>query len=287
MSNRAVVEVVRGKHAIDGAGVHLTRVLDPATMYKFDPFLMLDAFDSTNPADYTAGFPMHPHRGIETVSYLSQGRMLHRDSMGNEDEIADGEVQWMTAGSGILHEETIPAADRMLGTQLWLNLPQKDKMAKPFYHALRRDSIETIDIDGGQLRLIAGEYQGHQGHQGQYVPFSYYEVSLEAGATFRWDTPADWTVFIFTLLGDVQFGETHVPEKTAALTSHGDTAEIRAQGDAKVLVMMAPSLGEPIAWGGPIVMNTDLELQKAFSELKSGTFLKEDAGFDIVEENEA
>ena len=286
MSHRVVTEMIRGTHAIDGAGVHLTRVLGPATVKKFDPFLMLGAFDSSNLADYTAGFPMHPHRGIETVSYLSRGRMLHRDSMGNEDQIGDGEVQWMTAGSGILHEETIPAADRMLGTQLWLNLPQKDKMAKPFYRALRHDSIESIDIDGGKLRLIAGKYKDHQGHQGRYVPFSYYEVTLEAGATFAWDTPADWTVFIFTLLGDVQFGETHDPEKTAALTSHGETAEIRAQGDAKVLIMMAPPLSEPIAWGGPIVMNSDLELQKAFSELRSNTFLKEDAGFDIVEDSE-
>lgn len=135
---RQVKNKIKGFRTVDGAGVSLFRVLGNQTIEEFDPILMLDSFDSTNPADYVAGFPMHPHRGIETITYLYKGRMRHKDTLGNEDEIGDGEIQWMNAGSGILHEEELPPADRMLGVQLWLNLPAKEKMSKPTYHSIKK-----------------------------------------------------------------------------------------------------------------------------------------------------
>jgi len=140
----------------DGAGVNLVRVLGNRTVQEYDPILMLDSFDSINPDDYTAGFPMHSHRGIEIISYVYRGFMTHKDSLGNEDTIGDGEVQWMTAGSGIMHEEKLPAAERLLGVQLWLNLPAKDKMVPPAYHSIKNPEIEEIEFDWGKLRLLLG-----------------------------------------------------------------------------------------------------------------------------------
>ena len=166
--------------AVDGAGVKLIRVLGKNTVKDFDPFLMLDSFDSVNPDDYIAGFPMHPHRGIETISYIYKGGMVHRDSLGHEDAISDGEVQWMTAGSGILHEETLPAVERMLGVQLWLNLAADDKMVAPAYISVKREAIPEVSFPGGHLRVLAGRYDDAEGHQAQYLPLDYYDLHLES-----------------------------------------------------------------------------------------------------------
>ncbi len=163
---RMVKDKVRGFRTTDGAGVNLVRVLGNNTVKTYDPILMLDSFDSTNPEEYIKGFPMHPHRGIETISLIVNGNMVHKDSLGNEDKITDGEVQWMTSGSGILHEETLPASEKLLGVQLWLNIPSKYKMAPPEYHSIRKAEIKEIPIDGGILRLISGQYKEHKGIMG-------------------------------------------------------------------------------------------------------------------------
>ena len=242
----------------------------------FDPILMLDSFDSVNPEDYIAGFPMHPHRGIETVSYVYKGGMKHKDSMGNEDTISDGEVQWMTAGSGILHEEALPASERMLGVQLWLNLPAKDKMCKPEYHSIKNADIKEFNIEGGKLRLLAGQFGEHMGHKGNYLPFDYYDIHIASGKSVELDMEEDSSVMIFTLLGSVSIEGEHVEEKTAAKLSDGDKLKITANnGDAQVLFMSSKKLEEPVVWGGPIVMNTRDELLEAFDELDKGSFLKE------------
>ncbi|MDO5021985.1 MAG: pirin family protein [Eubacteriales bacterium] len=271
---RTVIQKVQGMPAIDGAGVHLVRVLGRGTVKSFDPFLMLDSFDSQNPADYTAGFPMHPHRGIETISFLSQGGMTHSDSLGFEDSITSGEVQWMTAGSGILHEEKIPAAPRMLGLQMWLNMPEKDKMSKPSYKAIKKEEIKEIPIEGGTLRLLAGDYKEHKGYKGNYLPLIYYHILLNKGAELTLDVPEDYTAFVFTLLGNAEVAGNKVNEKTAALTSQGDTLTIKApESDIQIMFAASKKLNESVAWGGPIVMNTEDELRQAFAELRDGTFL--------------
>lgn len=273
---RHVKKIIKGFKAIDGAGVHLVRVLSNETVKEFDPFLMLDSFDSTNPDDYTAGFPLHPHRGIETITYVRLGMMHHRDSMGFEDTVSDGELQWMCAGSGVLHEETIPAAKRMLGVQLWLNLPRAQKMATPHYHAVSRDNIQNIPVEGGTIRLLAGDFADHKGYQASHLPLDYYDVGVNSNSTVKIPVGSERAVMVFTLVGDASICGTHLKEKSAASLVDGDMVNISAGFQpAQVLLMSSKALNEPVAWGGPIVMNTEEELDRAFDELSKGTFLKE------------
>lgn len=277
---RKIEQQVIGYRTKDGAGVSLVRVLGYETVQEYDPFLMLDSFDSTNPDDYTAGFPMHPHRGIETISYVYRGFMTHKDSLGNEDTIGDGEVQWMTAGSGILHEEKLPAAERMLGVQLWLNLPAKDKMASPAYHSIKNSEIEEIEFGWGKLRLLAGEFEGRKGYMSKYLPLDYYDLHLNPNASIALNTESERSVMVFTLLGDAYIGGDLVKEKTAVKLTAGDSLEIKATNEkAQVLFMSSKRLAEPVVWGGPIVMNTKEELNKAFDDLRRGTFIQNEISY--------
>ena len=277
---RKVEKTVKGFRTRDGAGVSLVRVLGRDTVEDFDPILMLDSFDSTNPEDYIKGFPPHPHRGIETISYLRKGKMTHKDSLGNEDTISDGEVQWMTAGSGIIHSEALPESEMLLGVQLWLNLPKKDKMARPHYQAIRAEEIEEIEIDGGSIRLLAGTYKDHEGYMSAYLPLDYYDIGIDKGRKVTIESERDKSISIFTLLGSVEIGGTRLEEKTAAKLSLGDKTIIRAEEDARVLFISSDRLDEPVAWAGPIVMNTREELRQASLDLKDGSFVKDSIVFD-------
>lgn len=273
---RKISKQVRGYRTRDGAGVSLVRVLGNQTVREYDPILMLDSFDSTNPEDYTAGFPMHPHRGIETISYVYRGYMTHKDSLGNEDTIGDGEVQWMTAGSGIMHEEKLPAAERLLGLQLWLNLPAKDKMAPPAYHSIKNADITEIDLNWGKLRLLAGEFEGERGYMSKYLPLDYYDLHINPSESVIINTERERSVMLFTLLGNVYISGEWVKEKTAVKLTIGDQVEIKTTDEkAQVLFISSKRLDEPVAWGGPIVMNTREELNKAFDDLRKGTFLQD------------
>lgn len=273
---RKVIHQTKGHKEIDGAGVHLVRVLGNQTTDIHDPFLMLDAFDSRNPSDYTAGFPMHPHRGIETVSFISKGEMLHRDHLGTEAVIYDGEAQWLTAGSGAEHEE-FPGGERILGTQMWLNLPAKDKMtAPPAYHSIDKDEIKEFPLDGGVLRLVTGEYNNEKAWQGKYLPLDFYDIHLEPNAKVEIPVQEGWSAFVFTLVGDVEISETLVEEKTAAKLSDGNHIILETKDNsAEVLLYSSKRLDEQVAWAGPIVMNTIEELNQAFDDLQEGTFIKE------------
>lgn len=274
--NRKVINQVRGFRTQDGAGVNLVRVLSNMTVDQYDPILMLDSFDSTNPEDYTKGFPMHPHRGIETITYLAHGQMMHRDSIGNSDTISDGEVQWMTAGSGIMHEERLPASERMLGVQLWLNLAAKDKMTTPKYHSIKKHDIEKIDIGVGTLNLLVGNYKDHKGYQAEYQPLDYYDIELKPNSTFELDVEEDKSIMLFTLIGDVEVEGELIREKSAAKLSQGDKLVIKSKEEAThLLFLSSDKLDEPVEWGGPIVMNTREELEHAFYELQRGTFIKD------------
>ena len=272
---RKIKNQVTGFRTKDGAGVSLVRVLGNQTTDEYDPILMLDSFDSINPEDYIAGFPLHPHRGIETISYVYKGQMTHKDSLGNEDTIKDGEVQWMTAGSGIMHEEKLPASERMLGVQLWLNLPAKDKMVPPAYKSIKNSEIQEISIDNGKLRLLAGEYNGTTGYKSKYLPLDYYDIHLNPNSSIVLDTDSNRSIMMFTLLGDAYISGELIKEKTAVKLSQGNSVEIKSTDTkAQVLFVSSTRLDESIAWGGPIVMNTKDELNKAFQDLKDGTFLK-------------
>lgn len=269
-----ILKEVKGVPATDGAGVKLTRVLGYNDIESHDPFLMLDSFDSTNYDDYKAGFPTHPHRGIETITYLSQGSVTHKDSMGNKKTISDGMIQWMTAGSGVMHSEMFEDQDRLLGLQLWLDLPKEEKMSQPNYKEVSVDEVIHIPEGEGEIRLMSGEYKGHEGYQSPHNPLDYYAIDLGAGKTIELETKEGYTTHIFTLVGNVKVNDRDIRVKTDVLLGEG-TVRITAQEDAEIVWMASPPIGDPVAWHGPIVMNTQEELVTAFQELRNGTFIKD------------
>ena len=206
MQLRTIRKVVTGTTQYDGAGVKLVRVISHPDAKEFDPFLMLDAFDSYDSIDYTKGFPWHPHRGIETVTYLISGDIEHEDSLGNKGNILDGCCQWMTAGGGILHQEMPQPSDRMLGVQLWLNLPRKDKMVAPKYRDIRADMVPKIEEDGCTIGVISGHYKGNTGCvQGDYVKMLFLDVDMKAGASWKLETIKDVALFIYIVEGEGWF----------------------------------------------------------------------------------
>ena len=276
MKLREIQKTVRGQRAVDGAGVRLVRVLGNSDVYDFDPFLMLDSFDSTNPSDYTAGFPWHPHRGIETITYLISGRLEHMDSLGNKGVITSGESQWMTAGSGILHQEMPQASDRMLGFQLWLNLPRKEKMAEPAYLSITPKDIPVVTSGNATIRVLSGSYGDARGVLPRHIPASIFDISLPRGESLTLPTKPEENVFVFLIEGDAIINATLISEKTAVLFGGGDSVSFSAapERDLRIIFFSGKALHEPIAWGGPIVMNTREELDFAFDELRRGTFIK-------------
>lgn len=287
MKYRNVIKQVQGSRTQDGAGVKLVRALGNTTTDSYDPFLMLDAFDSADPADYIKGFPMHPHRGIETVTFLSRGTMVHEDHLGTKAAIHDGEAQWLTAGSGAYHSEMPQPSERMLGVQLWLNLPAKDKMkAAPFYHGIVREEIAEFPLDGGKLRLVAGNYTDsdgaeHHGIQGKYLPLDFYDIHLDAHASTVLHVPDGRSAMVFTLLGDAEISGTPVKEKTAAkLSENGDLLITALDQPIELLFMSSLRLDEPVAWYGPVVMNTTEEIIQAMDDMNSGDFVKEAAEYE-------
>lgn len=274
---RTIRKIVTGKHTVDGAGVKLVRVIGRDDTQEFDPFLMLDAFDSVDPDDYIKGFPWHPHRGIETITYLIQGEVEHGDSLGNTGRILTGECQWMTAGSGILHQEMPKASERMLGVQLWLNLPAKDKMVPPKYHGIRKEDIPVIDEGDRQIHILSGVYGGKTGAmEGEYCKPLLLDVEVRAGAEWSLAIAANTTLFIYIFQGAGTFGSDRlIPAKHAVLLDETGTVLVRASNEGiRFFLMAGEKLQEPIAWGGPIVMNTREELQLAFRELEEGKFIK-------------
>jgi len=278
MTIRNIKRIVTGKRAVDGAGVRLVRVVGHEDVVDFDPFLMLDAFDSHNPEDYIKGFPWHPHRGIETITYLIKGNMEHSDSMGNKGMILDGSCQWMTAGSGVMHQEMPKATERMLGAQLWLNMPKENKMAPPNYCDIKAEMVPVIEEDGTRVRVVAGDYKGKTSSvYGDYVKMLYLDVDMKAGAEWTLKTKEDETLFVYIIKGEGYFGENDsiTESRRAVLFDSGDEFKIKAGDNGiRFFLYSAKPLKEPVAWGGPIVMNTREELRQAFEELEKGTFIK-------------
>ncbi|MEI7941720.1 MAG: pirin family protein [Candidatus Riflemargulisbacteria bacterium] len=277
---RTVKKVIKGIPSMDGAGVHLVRMFGNYDVKDFDPFLMMDAFDSKDPRDYVKGFPWHPHRGIETITYLISGDVEHGDSLGNQGSILDGECQWMTAGSGIIHQEMPKHCKHMLGVQLWLNLPAKYKMVAPTYHGIKASNIPIIQEGQTKIHVISGHYKDTKGAMlGEYVEAQYLDVELKAGQIWTMETPTDHTLFVYIVDGGGFFAPNSSDvyfEKNIVLFNSGSELFVQANNkEMRFLVLSAKPINEPVAWGGPIVMNTQKELQQAFSELEDGTFIKE------------
>jgi quercetin 2,3-dioxygenase len=270
------------RSTIEGAGVHLHRAFGFGQEELFDPFLMLDDFRGDDPAQYEAGFPWHPHRGIETITYMLEGEVDHGDSMGNSGTIGPGDVQWMTAGSGVIHQE-MPRGDarkRMGGFQLWANLPAAQKMIDPRYRGITAAEIPVEAAPDAQVRVICGRVGSSVGPVGEVViEPEYLDVTLAAGATWTHPTRPGHTVFTYLFEGAVRFGnsgdQVAAGRGSVVLLSDGDLVSITAgESGARFLFVSGRPLREPIAWRGPIVMNTREELDEAWRELRDDTFVK-------------
>lgn len=274
---RQVKRVVEGTRTQDGAGVKLVRVFARREVEDFDPFLMLDAFDSTDPDDYTKGFPWHPHRGIETITYIISGNIEHEDNLGNRGVISHGECQWMTAGSGIIHQEMPKPSERMLGAQVWLNLPAADKMTEPQYRDVTAGLIPIVSEAEADIKIISGTYKGHHGGtHADYIKPLFLDVNMRSNKTWRLETDPETTLFIYIFSGKAQFENDKIYDShRAILFEQGKSFQI-SSGDERLrfLLLMARALKEPVAWEGSIVMNSQKELDQAFKELEAGTFIR-------------
>jgi quercetin 2,3-dioxygenase len=279
---RPVVSVVKPEPVIEGAGVHLRRSIGTRGLDHLDPFLLLDHFESVNPVDYEAGFPYHPHRGMETVTLVRKGEVRHGDSLGHRGAIGAGDIQWMTAGSGIMHEEMPQVRpEGIAGLQLWLNLPARDKMSPPKYRDLTSDRlVETPTADGARLRVIAGDaLDGHIAGpvEGLAVAPKFIDVVLPPGATFRETVPRGHTTFAYVDEGEVGFGGQVVRAPALVVFGDGDVVEASAgAAGGRFLLAAARPLHEPIARYGPFVMNTRAEIEQTLQELRSGRFIRKE-----------
>jgi quercetin 2,3-dioxygenase len=271
---RKIERLVAGQPTSDGAGVKLTRVLTQDLQRRLDPFLMLDAFGSDSADDYIAGFPDHPHRGFETVTYMLAGQMRHRDSAGNEGLLKDGGVQWMTAGRGVIHSELPEQSEgRMEGFQLWLNLPAKDKMNPPWYRDIQSAEVPEWRGGGVVARVIAGATHGVQGAvQRDGTQPLYLDLHLDAGAAFEQPLPATHNAFVYVYRGALNVGAQPVPaQRMAILGNAGDGVRLTAGAEgARAILIAGQPLEEPIVQYGPFVMNTQQEIFKAVEDFRAG-----------------
>ena len=298
MSVRRVTKVLKSKPTIEGAGVYLKRAFGYYEKTMLDPFLLLDDFRSNNPDYYIPGFPWHPHRGIETITYMLNGEVEHGDSMKNSGVIYPGDVQWMTAGSGIIHQE-MPKGDKkgvMGGFQLWANLPAKHKMTNPKYRDVKNEQIPVVTTDEGAIvKIICGEVNGVKGPVRDIViEPEYIDVTIPSNSVFKHKTGDDHTVFAYVIEGAACFDDKneiehriessryfdfenkiHIDDEHLVIFGNGDEIEINASDNGvRFLLISGKPLKEPIAWYGPIVMNTEEELNIAFDEYRRGTFIK-------------
>jgi redox-sensitive bicupin YhaK (pirin superfamily) len=280
---RNVIQLIEPQSVIEGAGVKLIRSIATATLDHVDPFLLFDHFGSKDPADYIKGFPMHPHRGIETVTYMISGHVDHKDSIGNSGSITDGDVQWMTSGRGIMHEEMPqPHDDEMVGFQLWVNLPARLKMTSPRYQNIRSEQIPEIQQeDGVKIRVIAGIVDGVHGPvKGIVAEPTYLDISIPPNGAFSDSIERDHAAFAYIFEGEgiIGAGDTAgkpIPHPRLVVFGDGDRITIRsAEAGVRFLLISGKPLNEPIARWGPFVMNTQEEIEQALQELKNGTFIK-------------
>jgi redox-sensitive bicupin YhaK (pirin superfamily) len=277
--DRTIKKIFTARSVIEGAGVRLKRGFgSPEQVPEFDPFLLLDNFGSDDPKDYVEGFPWHPHRGIETVTYILEGPVEHQDSIGNKGTIGAGDVQWMTAGSGIIHQEMPQEFDgETKGFQLWVNLPKEHKMMDPRYREIKNKDIPVFEEDGVKVKAIAGAYMNAYGPvEDLIVDTIFLDVALEPNTSFQYIVPVYYTAFLYVFEGSVKVANSDfVEEGIVVLTEGGNSISVTAgEKGTRFLLIAGEPIGEPVAWAGPIVMNSDEEIQQAFREIHDGTFVK-------------
>ena len=275
---REIERIVEPQPVIEGAGVRLKRSIGTRSLDYLDPFLLLDHFASTNPADYEAGFPLHPHRGIETVTYMLRGGVDHRDSIGNSGSIGPGDIQWMTAGGGIMHEEMPQVRPEGIdGFQLWVNLPARLKMTRPRYQGILASEIPEVEIEGGtRIRVITGTVDGVSGPvSGIAADPVYLDVSVPAHTSFTHQITRGHTAFAYVFEGEAAFGDDQKVSHTRLIVlGDGDYVKVAtADSPVRFLLVSGKPLSEPIARYGPFVMNTREEIEQALRDLRQGTFV--------------
>ncbi|MGD9164925.1 MAG: pirin family protein [Chromatiales bacterium] len=273
---RNIKRLVRGQETADGAGVWLIRVIGTHQLSQIDPFLLLDDFRSDNPDDYIGGFPPHPHRGFETVTYLLNGKMEHRDNAGHAGVLQAGGVQWMTAGRGVVHSEMPKQENGLLaGIQLWVNLPAAQKMAAPRYQEFSAEAIPRERRMGGvELQVVAGETSlGTRGPVNDLAtPVSYFDIRMPVGGRLVEPLPESYNAFAYLLEGEIAIGGETVPPLALAQLDKGEGVAIEARGDSRLLLVAGEPLNEPIARRGPFVMNNEAQLRQAFDDYQAGRF---------------
>lgn len=284
MTQRTLAHAIQSVATSDGAGVKLRRSIGSAPSTRLDPFLMLDEFGTDKPDDYIAGFPAHPHRGFETVTYMIDGHMRHEDHMGNVGELTEGGVQWMTAGRGVIHSEMPQQKEgRMRGFQLWINLPAAEKMKPADYKDIPAADIPLVEIDGGNVKVIAGSFVTDHGEvvgpiQGLTTEPVFYDVQLAAGKTFETSLPATHNAFVYSYEGSVSIGvdseQSLLIAQSAGVLSAGDSVRITAKAEPVRFILLAGKpLNEPVVQRGPFVMNTREEIEQAIRDYKNGTLV--------------
>jgi len=268
---RKIKYLVEGVQTSDGAGVNLTRIIGSPEFNMLDPFLLLDEFGSDNPDDYIAGFPPHPHRGFETVTYMINGKFSHKDTAGNEGHLTDGGVQWMTAGKGVIHSEMPEqTAGLMRGFQLWLNLPKEKKMIEPAYHDIQADQIPSVPLIDGQVKVISGEYKSTIGPGRPHTGVLYLDVHLNKKCNISIPIEKNWNSFVYVYEGEIKADNIITKGTLAVLETDGSFECESMIDDTKFILVAGEPIDEPVARGGPFVMNTRAEVMQAFDDYHSG-----------------
>lgn len=268
---RNISHLIEGIATKDGAGVNLTRIIGSPELNMLDPFLLLDEFGSENPNDYIAGFPPHPHRGFETITYMLNGKFTHKDSAGNEGHLSDGGVQWMTAGRGVVHSEMPEQSEGLMrGFQLWLNLPKEKKMIDPSYHDIQADKIPSVLLENAKVKVISGEFQSTEGPGRPHTGVLYLDVHLNKSSSISIPINENWNAFIYVYEGEIE-SNLSVPKGNLGVLDTDGIFECRSiSSDTKFILAAGEPLNEPVARGGPFVMNTKGEVLQAFDDYQSG-----------------
>ena len=273
MVQRKIVKTITGMKTSDGAGVNLTRIIGSPELNMLDPFLLLDEFGSDDPNDYIAGFPPHPHRGFETITYILNGKWQHKDSAGNEGNLGEGSVQWMTAGRGIVHSEMPIQTDGLArGFQLWLNLPKAKKMIEPAYQDIESEQIPIVKEKAGTVKVISGNYHGTVGPGKSHTPVMIMDIRLNPESEITIPIMNGWNVFGFIYEGDVKSGESLSKSQLAVFNTKGNVHFKTNDTQAGIYLVAGEPLNEPVARGGPFVMNARSEILKAFEDYQNGNF---------------
>lgn len=271
MLEREVVRVIKGINTMDGAGVNLKRLIASPELNMLDPFLLLDEFSSNDPNDYIAGFPPHPHRGFETITYILNGKFRHEDSKGNKGFLEDGSVQWMTAGKGIVHSEMPEQSSGLLkGFQLWLNLPREKKFIEPTYNDIPSNKIPKINIPGGSIKVIAGSFKNIKGPGEPHTKMSFYDILLEPNKDFSISIEDEWNGFCYVYEGQLNSNTILSSGSLGVLSTKGIFQCTSGNKSSRFLLVSGEPLNEPVARGGPFVMNTKEEILQAFEDYKLG-----------------